>query len=125
MSKKFILETIDPNQFIIEDVLNDNACFYRAFSNCLRRFCNTNLIKSIKSKVLFNQFKDIDNLFNHIEWGYGGEEQEKLARILQKISYDWILNNINKNLEEYGESIETMVFLTHDITIDEYIDRYK
>ena len=41
--KKFINETIDPSNFIVQDVPGDNACFYRACSNSLNYRWNSHL----------------------------------------------------------------------------------
>jgi hypothetical protein len=125
MSETFHLETIDPSLFHIEDVLNDNACFYRAFANALHYSCLDINLEEIKILKNYGKLKPIDEVYENIEWGYDGEEQEALARYLQKMAYHWILENVSKNLEEYDMSIETMILLTHDIDIGEYTDRYK
>ena len=123
MSKTFKLETIDPTLFYVEDVLNDNACFYRAFANSLNYNCQD--IEDNKLLVNCDQLKSIDEVYEHLEWGYDGEQQEVLARHLQKLAYNWILENVSKKLEEYDMSIDTMILLTHDIDINEYMHRYK
>ena len=124
-SNNFNLATIDPSLFHIEDVLNDNACFYRAFANCINYVSGSEFLD--KPKVLYNygELKSIEQVYQNVLWGYCGESQENLARYLQKTAYNWILENISTYLNEYNMSIDIMVCLIHNINMSEYMDRYK
>ena len=124
-NNNFNLETIDPSLFHIEDVLNDNACFYRAFANCIYYTSGSDHLDKLKILENYGELKPIEYVYENILWGYSGESQENLARHLQKIAYTWIIKNISKHLDTYNMSIDIMVYLIHDINMDEYIDRYK
>ena len=124
-NNNFNLETIDPSLFHIEDVLNDNACFYRAFANCIHYTSGSDHLDKLKILENYGELKPIEHVYENILWGYSGEYQENLARHLQATAYKWIIENISKHLDEYNMSIDIMVCLIHDINMDEYIDRYK
>lgn len=123
--ENFILNTIDPGKFYIEDVINDNSCFYRAISNSINYLVKSNNFNDIKILKTFGKMKDINLVLENKKWGYDGKKQEKLARFLQKKSYNWIKKNYMNYLEEYDMNLNTMIYLTHDIDIEEYIERYK
>ena len=122
---KFNLETIEPSLFHIEDVLNDNACFYRAFANCINYITESDHLDKLKILENYGELKPIQHVYENILWGYGGESQENLARYLQETAYTWILENISTYLNEYNMSIDIMVCLIHNINMSEYMDRYK
>ena len=121
----FLLDTIDPTKFYIEDVINDNSCFYRAISNSINYSTESTKLNDIKMLKTYGKLKDISLVLQNPEWGYDGKKQEKLARFLQKKSYEWVKNNYMNYLDEYDMDIGTMILLTHEIDIDEYLDRYK
>jgi len=122
---EFISSTIKPNLFQIENVANDNACFYRAFANGLNFSTICTKLNDIKDLKQYGQYKKINNVFNNDDWGEFSIKQDKLARYLQGKSYRYIKKNYSNNLEEYGMDLGTMILLTHDIDIDEYLDRYR
>ena len=121
----FILNTIDPENFYIEDVVNDNSCFYRAISNSINYLTKSKNLNDIKILKTLGKFKDIKLILDNLEWGYDGKKQEEFARYLQQKSYNWIKKNYMNYLEEYDMDLRTMIYLTHDIDIEEYIERYK
>ena len=121
----FKLGTIDPNLFQIEDVINDNACFYRSAANAFNYSSSSFHLNEIKDLKDYGNIKGIDNVLGDAEWGYYGERQDKLARYLQGKAYRWIKRNYMTNLPEYGMDIATMLMATHDIDIETYLDRYK
>ena len=63
MEGEFIKNTIATDQFIIQDVIGDNACFYRAVANYIyfAQSNNTNDIEIIKT---FKNWGDIGKLEN-------------------------------------------------------------
>jgi len=124
--KQYFLEnTFDPDIFKIEDVENDNACFYRAVSNVINYSCPSDKISSLKKLDNYGCYKNIEQVLQNEDWGYSSDNQDKLSKYFQKKSYNWIKNNFHIYLEEYGMNLETMCQITHEIDIKEYIDRYK
>ena len=122
---EFVKSTLDPTLFQIEDVANDNACFYRAFSNCLNYSSSSLSLNEIKDLKFYGNYKPIEEVYENALWGFYSERQDRLARYLQGKSYRWVAKNYSKQLEEYGMDIGTMILLTHEIDIEEYLDRYK
>jgi len=121
----FKANTIDPNKFVIQDVLDDNACFYRALANIFNYSTPHDSLNKIKVLNKYGDFKDVDDVVNDCRWGYNSENQDKLARFLQGKSYRWIRRNYMNQLEEYDMDMGTMILLTHEIDIDSYLDRYQ
>jgi len=123
--EQHLQNTIDPTLFQIEDVSNDNSCFYRSTANCFNYLTPSNNFKHIQNLYNYGKYKDLKNIYNIQEWGYNGDKQEKLARNLQNIIYTWIINNIDLYLEEYHMDVKTILTFTHEIDVDTYIDRYQ
>lgn len=122
---KFNSNTLDTNLFQVEDVVNDNACFYRAFANCLNYSSPNKSLHDVKDLKHFGKYKNLEETYQHPDWGYYSEKQDKLARYLQGKSYRWIKKNYSNQMKEYGMDMGTMILLTHEIDIDVYLDRYK
>ena len=108
---KFIDKTLNPNIFDIEDVLGDNACFYRCISNILYYYSGETNIKKIFE---FNWDKKTYDSF-----GYSSEKQELMSRKLQKKIAKWLFKNRNNKMEKLGITIKEFVINTHDM-FDEY-----
>jgi len=92
--KKFIEKTIEPNIFHIEDVLADNACFYRCISNFIHS--KEKCISEINSK-----------------------KKEKTSRRIQKIISKWLFDNRNEMIDELNISVKDFVIHTHNL-LDDY-----
>lgn len=122
---EFNSNTLETSLFQVEDVVNDNACFYRAFANGLNYTSPNKSLHDIKDLKHFGTYKDLEETYQHPDWGYYSDKQDKLARYLQGKSYRWIKRNYKNQLEEYGMDMGTMILLTHEIDIDMYLDRYK
>ena len=88
----FINKTIEPNKFIIEDVLGDNACFYRCLSNI----------------IYYNNHNDIS-------FGYYSEEQDNFARDIQNEIVNWLFTNRNKEINDLSLKVKDLVIDTHDM----------
>jgi hypothetical protein len=123
--------TISTKHFQIEDVNSDNACFFRALANsfCFRSFYMSANEICRYAKTQYGNHKKPSDLFGHAEWGYSGEEQEKLARRLQQHAYRWIKSNKNKVIE-WGQtgfecSVSDLVQMTHEIDIEDYLFSYR
>lgn len=123
--EEFIASTIDPNIFTIQDVADDNACFYRAIANIFNYYTPHDKLNKIKVLDRYGSLKNLENTVNDARWGYCSENQDRLSRFLQGKSYRWVKRNYSKQLPEYDMDIGTMILLTHEIDIEEYLDRYK
>lgn len=112
-------ECINPILFQIENVVGDNSCFYRAFSNIL------NYEMSDISSNIYRNKKDLSQIYNHNLWGFCGENQELLSKIIQNKSYQWIINNKDSLHDDLQMSISDLVESTHGIPFEEYEKIYK
>lgn len=105
----FNRETIEPNIFFFENVLGDNACFYRAISNNIRY----NYLNLKKGKV------DLTLV-----------EQTKFSRDIQYTCYKWVEKNQKKKIKlgvdnDLEISVEDLVEITHNINLENYLENYK
>ena len=131
----FISQTLDPNAFQIEDVQNDNACFFRAVANSLHLISESNNAKDIVKSMNFTRSKQVSDVYKDHSWGFEGDQQDDLARELQSIAYNWIVNNTTKKVSltesEVGRdsglqmTVQDLVCLTHEISFEEYSELYK
>lgn len=116
----FIHNTLDPELFSICDVLNDNACFYRAIANYMWHACPSQSINSVKRFYNWGRVKKISNCLEkycHV--------QDELARFIQKKIVKYIQQNPDLILSQTGMSIADSIHMIHDITLDEYLECYK
>ena len=51
--------------------------------------------------------------------------EEEMSRIIQTLCYNWVINNRDKYIEEFNCKVEYLVYLTHNIDIEEYINVYN
>ena len=102
---KFNENTVDTSTFIIENVPSDNTCFYKSIINCI----NNDI--SLK-KQLDNDVRDANNDID-------------LCKVLQNKIYKWIKNNLSLYLVDFDMTISNLITLSHECTVDEYLDRYK
>jgi len=122
MEGEFIKNTIATDQFIIQDVIGDNACFYRAVANYIY-FAQSNSTNSIEIIKTFKNWGDIGKLENINE---GNIFQTELAEYLQKIIYNYIKANPTKTLPFIGDmTIMDAIPFIHNITYKEYLDYYS
>ena len=112
---EFITDTLDHDTFIVQDVADDNACFYRAIANQLFYRSRYNKAHIICSKN--NRFgtKTLDNAINDKLWGYDGKEQTKMAKILQQTARKLLYKNRDKIIDELGITVEDFVIDTHEL----------
>ena len=105
--KEFKNNTLDPDNFYIEDVLGDNACFYRCVSNIIYYLnrLDTN--------------KEIEFL------GFDSEKQESMARKIQKLVARWLYKNKDNIVDNLGISVKEFVIHTHDLLEDYDCDNYQ
>lgn len=105
----FNRETIEPGSFFFENVSTDNACFYRAISNCIK----------------YN-FSKLNN--GVVDLNY--EEQTKFARDIQYTCYKWVEKNQKKIMRigvdnDLEVSLEELIKMTHNISLQTYLINYK
>lgn len=123
--------TISTKYFQIEDVNSDNACFFRSLANtfCFRSSYMAANDVSRYAKTQYGNHKKPEDLFEHAEWGYSGEEQEKMARKLQQHAYRWIKKNQDKIIKwdqsGFECSVSDLVQMTHEIDITDYLHSYR
>tara|TARA_B100001094_G_scaffold330631_1_gene396333 strand:+ start:1673 stop:2287 length:615 start_codon:yes stop_codon:yes gene_type:complete len=49
----------------------------------------------------------------------------EMSKLIQKLAYEWIINNSNLHNEDFNLSISELVLMSHDISINEYVKIYK
>jgi hypothetical protein len=94
--QEFIKTTKDKDTFIIQNVAEDNACFFRSVSNGLYHITEADGDSGIQ--VLYsigNWKKEIDGhkTIKNKFWGYKGSEQTYLATKVQQIAKKWLIQN--------------------------------
>ena len=121
----FINSTYDPAIFTINNVCNDNACFYRAAANFIYYAQPSESIRQLKKlKPLdWGKTKSIETVQRN--FGNFSENQDTLARTIQKHIVNFIKNNPEYILPEISMSIQNSIILIHDITFDEYLASYN
>ena len=67
----FKLNTVDPLQFMVEDVIDDNACFYRVLANGLFYNSPYNTAEEILDHIGEWELSK-DDIIDAPEWGYFG-----------------------------------------------------
>lgn len=113
---EFNNNTIDPNLFIVQDVINDNSCLYRSIANTIS-------LRSHDNKMV--NWDHPENILSNEKFNYDGEDQELLARELQESAYTWVISNLDIEYPTLGISIMDMIYNCHEMTLDEYIEYYK
>ena len=93
--QQFIKNSIDSNQFIIEDVEHDNACFYNCIATILIR----------KGKYNDNIIIDKDKI-------------SKKAKQIQSKIVKWIYKNRKHKIDDLGITLEEFVIYTHNLMED-------
>ncbi len=125
--KEFKDNTIEPTLFHIENVIGDDACFYRSIANAINYQYNFN--SDIKAP--FNNTGEwLENIkdFNEIDeymWGKEGILQEELAREIQQQIRKWLYTNKDKKVENLGLTYEELIMMTHELDIESYNELYK
>lgn len=119
---EFMNTTLDKDTFIIQNVAEDNACFYRSISNGLFNIVDSEgdtggeILYSIGNwKSDINGHKTVSNKF----WGYKGSEQTYLAKKIQQIAKQWLIDNSNKYVNGIpGYRVVDLVRDSHEFNID-------
>lgn len=112
-------EIIDLSGIIIEDVENDNACFWRAIATTLHyNFEGNNLDELLEKKEQTIQYPEDS-------WGYNCKNVKETAREIQRRCLEYILENKEEKIDESGLTIEEMIPIYHDCDFYEYIYRYQ
>jgi hypothetical protein len=123
--EEFIADSIDPAFFQVENVANDNACFYRAVSNGLLSIIPGNTCSEIVENIDIRGFKDISEVYENALWGIYGDEQDDMAKYVQQKAYEWNISHSSDIVQkDIGFTIEDYITNTHLITMDEYKERY-
>lgn len=117
--------SLNPIHYQIEDVEGDNACFYRALANGLAFLSEGTTCDTVLKEKAFKHSRCLNDFYEHDEWGYGGVEQECLARALQDCAYTWIRDRPNERLSDLNISICDLVQMVHDMSHDDYVKAYQ
>lgn len=119
----FLSETENGKDYLIEEIIEDGACFYRAFGNSLlfnsrieslRTLFLTPSDQLLNLKWDISRKNNIEHYFRKRLQGAGYREQTIMAKFIQKIAKDWIVNNYNEKMES-GETIGECLKMTHSI----------
>lgn len=119
----FINETEDAKKYLIEEILDDGACFYRAFGNSLLYLSKIKDIRDLMKTPLdqlFNTPWDVlkenklEEYYLKRSFGKGLKEQTFLAKYIQLIAKNWIVNHYQDKMET-GETIGECLKMTHSI----------
>lgn len=127
--EEFMANTLSSEDFQVENVIDDNSCFYRALANAIGFLDkNINVKELITVKLLKYNCSFLD-FFKSDKWGYDGDDQEELARKLQEICVEWISKNGEyiAPLQEGGPNIlvKDLVNIVHGISYIDYCKYYQ
>lgn len=119
--QKFIKSSINPSKFQIEDVANDNSCFYRSLANGIYFSVPYEGIYNLCKFKKYGQFKPIDRVYNNSQMGFYSDKQDKIARFLHKTIFDWLIENKNRLIGDMGGlSVSKLIMMTHELSVEEY-----
>lgn len=119
----FLNTTIDPSIFEIDDVLNDNACFYRAIANSLYFGTSDTSERTILKMKNWGKVKDISKVKK--DFGNYSGKQDLLARTLQNDILEFISNNPDIKVKYLDNmTLDNAVMLIHGISWEEYLMSY-
>ena len=101
--QSFNNSTINPERFYIENVLSDDACFYRAIANSINyQYKFKDNLDSVFNKLgEWIETKDYENIDFYM-WGHKGELQEELARLTQQVIRKWLYENQETKIDDLG-----------------------
>lgn len=128
---QFEKNTVDPKQLWVENVIDDNACCYRALANGLfhRSFYSTTE-DILEHKEEWNLFKE--DTMEDDEWGFWGDEQDKMAKYIQQEIVKFIdkhqdtkLDTFSDKFAPYDMTFSELIMMTHGLNITEYIALYS
>jgi len=129
---EYINSTFDNNIFQCDDVIGDNKCFYRSIVNMLLWRSNLDKLNSAKKLISSNKFRTLNNYSMIYDESYspylekyndGFEFQTEAVTHLENRIIKWVDKNKNNKYEPFGSYIYDIVRMTHDISIEEYINR--
>jgi hypothetical protein len=120
---EFIDTTQDKDTFIIQNVAEDNACFFRSISNGLYHITETDGDSGIQVLYSIGNWKKEINGHNTIKnrfWGYKGSEQTYLATKVQQIAKKWLIQNQTEYVNNIpGYRVVDLVRDSHGFEIDD------
>lgn len=120
--KEFREKSLPLDSFNIIDVIQDGACAYRSMALAL-------LDKFSNLKNIMTQYSDITNIVKNIFESDDIDQNKitEIAKVLQQIIREWIVNNKNYIMREIGGiTLEEFVLFTHNLSdIEEYDELYK
>ena len=121
--QSFVASSFDNNAFIVENVAEDNACFFRAISNGLKNIVDTDGNSGGDVLYSIGRWKGTINYqdtYRLTGWGYYGSEQTSLAKRIQQIARVWIVKNAECSVNNIpGYRVIDMVRDLHEINIED------
>tara|TARA_Y100001970_G_C14161575_1_gene818854 strand:+ start:255 stop:965 length:711 start_codon:yes stop_codon:yes gene_type:complete len=104
------------SDFIIEDVIDDDACFYRALANQLfyLSYYHKSIVILSKNNKLVT--KKITQVLGNTLWSYQGYEQTKMAKVLQQRARNYIYKNKDIMIDDLGITAQELAIHTHNIS---------
>jgi hypothetical protein len=140
--KLFMESTIDAqSSFLVEDVIGDGACMYRALANSIYYGSPlisddlSNLKKREKKRILYQSLANMHTERQHNdsekrddkEWGWNGDSQEIVARKLQKIALMYITEHQDEPMDgdDSKLALKEVIEAVHELDFDEYLYYYQ
>ena len=122
-NKLFTQQTLDSSLFHIQDVVGDNACFYRALANYIFYISDNANIQELLEFKTWGQLRDLQEVDE--AFGEYSQLQNFVAKNLQIMIHKYISNNPTEKLEDMGNiTIEEAVPMIHEIEWEEYLAYY-
>lgn len=122
--QEFIADSHDRDYFIIQNVAEDNACFFRAIGNGLFHITNApsqdsdDVLYSVGCWKLPSDMNPVETYATQ-EWGYDGVEQTNIAKKIQQIARQWLLIHAKDNVVHIPGDYKVVDLIRdlHDIDI--------
>ena len=120
---EFIKTSLPTDLFIIRDVKGDNSCFYRSIANYVY-FAQPFKAGENKTYSTFQNWGD--KIISPEKFKISKIIQDKLAKYIQYLIYNFVKKNPNKKLDFMGNiTIKEAVPFIHEISYSEYLNYYK
>ena len=139
--QQFMENTVDAKSFLIEDVIGDGACMFRAlandiyYSSPLHSAELENKHKKEKKQIIYQNLANMKHQRQHYdvekrddtEWGWSGDCQEIVARKLQKIALMYIREYQNQPVDGDDSKLilKDVVETVHELDFDSYLYHYQ
>lgn len=115
------MEGLNPETVVIWETPDDGSCFFFAVAHQLLANFDIEVLDISKIKQQISEWNGV-----YKSEDFDDEIIKSLAEYLQSLIYNYIIENPFEIVDiGFETTIENAVFIIHEITMEEYIERYK